>query len=115
MRRTPAPKSDQLAALLASERAKAGLPSTPGFPSLTPGDFSTASSLPGSNGAAFLSSRIAQQASQKLAEINASIDAKKKQSSSLVAQIAERDKQIAALEADKQKSLAALKKQKENP
>ena len=113
MRRTPSAKGDQLAALLASERAKAGLPATPGFPNLTPADLSTASSLKGSNGAAFLSSRIAQQASEKIAEIDKAIEAKKKEIASLKAQIAELDKQLAKLEADKQKAIAELRKQKE--
>ncbi|MEO8054376.1 MAG: hypothetical protein ABI768_04440 [Acidobacteriota bacterium] len=113
MRRTPPATSDQLAALLAAERAKAGLPETPGFPNLTPADLSTASSLKGSNAAAFLSNRIAQQASQKLAEIDKAIEAKRKEIASLKAQIVELDKQLAKLEADKQKAIADLKTKKE--
>ena len=112
MRRTPSPKSDQFSSLLASERAKAGLPSTPGFPNLTPADLATAFSLPAANRPAFLSSLIAQQASRKISEIGNAIDAHKKESASLKAQIPALEKQIAELDADRQKALADLQKQK---
>jgi septal ring factor EnvC (AmiA/AmiB activator) len=107
MRRTP-PNGGQIAALLASERAKAGLPATPGFPNLTPADLSTASSLKGSNAAAFLSNRINQQASSKIAGIDGAIAAKRKEIAALKTQVAEREKQLAKIEADRQKAIARI-------
>jgi polyhydroxyalkanoate synthesis regulator phasin len=114
LKRTPsAAKGADLKAFLAAELTRAGVSMSQEFPKLLLADMSTAASLPGGTAVAFLSSRFGEQAAQKIAETNKTIDTLQAQLKALKEQLAALEKQVAKLEQDKQKALGETRKQKE--